>query len=85
MSHICRGCGSTASQVIADARTLGLEREFQNRLYTCCQIEAWADEQWLAWIEAAEEDGKPADAVTKPLEYEEDVAPIAPRTHDPGF
>ena len=88
MSHICRTCGCTESHAIADARTLGLQRELQNGLYTCCQIAAWADEQWLAWLEAAEQDGKSVDAVTEPLEYDdtEVVDPIAiRRTRNRGF
>jgi hypothetical protein len=68
MTDICRICGSTESQTIADARTLGLLNELQSGMYSCCQIVAWADEQWLAWLEAAEEDGKLVDEVTKPLE-----------------
>ena len=69
MNDICRSCGSTKSQIIDDARTLGLLKELQRGLYTCCQVVAWADEQWLAWVEAAEEDGKAVDAVTSPLEF----------------
>ena len=71
MSNVCRSCGSTESQAIADARTLSLLRELENGVYTCCQIVEWADEQWLAWMEAAEEDGKPMDEVTRPLESAE--------------
>jgi hypothetical protein len=72
----------------ADARTLGLQRELQNGVYTCCQIAAWADEQWLVWLEAAEEDAKSADAVTHPLECDdtEVVTPIeVRRTRNRGF
>jgi hypothetical protein len=78
MTYICRLCGCTESQAIADAGTLGLQREFQNGLYTCCQIAMWTDEQWLAWVEAALEDGKSADDVTRLLKCEgtEIVAPI---------
>jgi len=50
---------------------LGLNDEFERGLYSCCQLVAWADEQWLAWIEAASEDGKPVDKATKPLEINE--------------
>jgi hypothetical protein len=88
MHYVCRLCGCTESQAIADARTLGLQKELQNGLYTCCQIAAWADEQWLAWLEAAEEDGKSADDITRPLEYDETeiVAPIfIRRTRNRGF
>jgi hypothetical protein len=58
--------------MLDDARTLGLLKELQRGMYTCCQIVAWADEQWLAWVEAAEEDGKAADDVTRPLEATEE-------------
>jgi hypothetical protein len=68
MDEICRTCGSTEAQIVDDARTLGLLKELQNGIYTCCQIVVWADEQWLAWVEAAEEDGKAVDDVTRPLE-----------------
>jgi hypothetical protein len=50
---------------------LGLNDEFERGLYSCCQLVAWADEQWLAWTEAASEDGKPLDKVTMPLEIHE--------------
>jgi hypothetical protein len=68
MNEICRSCGSTESQIVDDARTLGLLKELQSGIYTCCQIVVWADEQWLAWVEAAEEDSKAVDDVTRPLE-----------------
>jgi len=65
---ICRHCGCTASQAAADALVLGFEDEFEAGAYSCCQVVAWADEQWLAWTEAAAEDGRPEEEVTKPLE-----------------
>lgn len=77
MNYICRSCGSTKSQAMADARTLGFEKELRNGFYNCCQIAAWADEQWLAWVEAARQDGKPADVITKPLECDDaEAVPI---------
>jgi hypothetical protein len=78
MNKICRICGSRESQTIADARTLGLLKELQSGIYTCCQIVAWADEQWLAWVQAAEEDGNWADDVTRPLESAEEETAIIP-------
>lgn len=66
--YLCRGCGCTKSQALADARTLAFQDEFLRGVYTCCQIVGWADEQWLTWVEAAAEDGKPVGDVTKPLE-----------------
>jgi hypothetical protein len=69
--NICRFCGCTESQARADAMVLGLNDEFERGLYSCCQLVAWADEQWLAWIDAASEDGKPVDKATKPLEINE--------------
>jgi hypothetical protein len=55
----CRLCGCTEADSIADAKTLGLEEELQKGVYTCCQIAAWAHEQWLAWFEATNEDARP--------------------------
>jgi hypothetical protein len=87
MSNICRICGSRESQTIADARTLGLLKELQSGMYTCCQVVAWADEQWLAWVEAAEEDGYGADDVIRSLESAEAETVIIPvrfrRRQDP--
>ncbi len=75
---ICRNCGCTTLQAKADALVLGFQNEFEDGTYTCCQVVAWADEQWLAWSEAAAEDGKPAEEVTKPLEIAEsrETAPV---------
>src|SRR5260370_33510360 len=78
MSNICRICGSRESQTIADARTLGLLKELQSGIYTCCQIVAWADEQCLAWVQAGGEDGNWADDVTMPLESAEEEKGIIP-------
>ncbi len=78
MSQICRMCGCTKSQAMADARTLGLQSELQNGFYNCCQIAGWADEQWLAWLEAAHQDGRPADDVTRPLEWDDAGAIAVP-------
>jgi hypothetical protein len=50
------GCRCTNSQAMADAKTLGLEQEFQSGIYTCCQIAEWAEEQWSAWAQATHED-----------------------------
>ena len=61
MTEKCKICGRSDSQVLADAGTLGLLQEFQCGIYTCCQISEWADEQWLAWSKAADED-----AITMP-------------------
>ena len=53
----------------SDARALGFEEEFASGIYTCSQVVHWADEQWLAWLSAAEQDGKaPEEDVTRPLE-----------------
>jgi 2',3'-cyclic-nucleotide 2'-phosphodiesterase (5'-nucleotidase family) len=69
--NVCRFCGCTESQARADAMVLGLNEEFERGLYSCCQLVTWADEQWLAWTEAASEDGKALDEVTKPIEIHE--------------
>jgi len=78
MSAICRICGSTESQAIADARTLGLEQELQSGIYTCCQIAEWADEQCLAWFEASQEDDKRVNDVTRRIELSEAEAVLVP-------
>jgi hypothetical protein len=59
MTDKCSKCGRTRSQIAADAKTLGLLEEWQTGTYTCCEISQWADEQWLAWVEATKEDAKP--------------------------
>jgi hypothetical protein len=64
MTDKSTNCGHTESQVVADARALGLLREFQCGVYTCCQIAAWVDEQSLAWFEATTEDSRLVDNVT---------------------
>jgi hypothetical protein len=58
MANECAKCGGTESQTTADANTLGLLQGFQRRVYTCCQITEWADEQRLAWFEAIHEDSQ---------------------------
>jgi hypothetical protein len=65
---ICRHCGCSASLAAADALVLGFQDEFQAGIYSCCQVVTWADEQWMAWTDAAAEDGRAAEEVTKPLE-----------------
>ena len=71
MTDKCTNCGRTESQVIADAKTLGLVQEFQSGVYTCCQIAEWADEQWLTWFEATQKDNKLVDDATSQPEYDE--------------
>ena len=61
MTNKCTTCGRTEFQITADAKTLGLLQEFQSGVYNCCQIVEWADEQWLAWFEATQEDSRLVD------------------------
>ena len=68
---ICKNCGCTAAQAAVDAFALGFLDAFEAGAYSCCQVTAWADEQWLAWSEAAAEDGKSEEEATKPLEIAE--------------
>jgi hypothetical protein len=63
---------------MAKARTIGLQRELQDGFYNCCQIVAWADEQWLAWLEAAHQDGKSAGDIIRPLECHDPEAAVVP-------
>jgi hypothetical protein len=78
MADKCMNCGCTESQVIADAKTLGLSEEFESGLYTCCQISEWADEQCLAWFEALEQDGKLPDDTTTGPEFDDSDAIFVP-------
>jgi len=61
MTKKCTICGRSESQVIADAKALGLLEELQCGMYTCCQISEWADEQLLAWSNAAHENASYSD------------------------
>jgi len=54
----CNHCGCTQSQAMADAKTLGLEQDFQSGIYSCCQVTEWAHEQWTAWVQATQEDAE---------------------------
>jgi hypothetical protein len=65
---ICRHCGCSPDHAEADALVVGLRSEYLAGEYSCCQVVAWADEQWLAFAEAAMEDGKSEDEATKRLE-----------------
>lgn len=66
MTKKCTICGRSESQVIADAKALGLLREFQCGMYACCQISEWADEQWVAWSKAAHENANYSDGRDNP-------------------
>jgi hypothetical protein len=68
MTNTCATCGHTESQAIVEAKTLGLEQEFQSGIYTCCQIAEWAAEQSLAWFEATCDSSKPDGDDTRLLE-----------------
>jgi hypothetical protein len=76
--NVCRDCGCTDLQAMEDARALGVQDELASGIYTCCQVVAWADEQWQAWREAVNEDGKRVDDVTKFFERAETEAVFVP-------
>ena len=78
MTDKCRKCGRTEVETTANAKTLGLWQEFQNGMYTCCQIAEWADEQWLAWFEATQEDRERVNDVTIHPELGEDGVMLVP-------
>ena len=71
---VCRRCGSREGAAAADAKAIGLLDEFLSGTHTCCQVVQWADEQWDAWQQAAREDGKAPEEVTRRLEIEPDAA-----------
>jgi|SRR5579863_617974 len=79
MTNECAICGRSGSQVIADAKTLGLLQEFESGIYSCCQISEWADEQWMAWYKAADEDANCVDKANsqlRPSEAEPVLVPV---------
>jgi hypothetical protein len=59
-------------------RKHALLEELQSGVYTCCEISEWADEQWLAWFEATQEDGKVLDNVTIRPEFIETNVVLVP-------
>lgn len=75
---ICQFCGCDEAQAGADATAIGLADEFEAGVYTCCQVVAWADEQWLAWRTAAVEDGNCPEDVTLPLEIRKATEQLVP-------
>jgi hypothetical protein len=78
MPDKCTTCGCIKAQVIADAKTLGLQQELESGTYTCCQIAEWAHEQWLAWITATEEDTKNAEKEIEPSPFREMEGVLVP-------
>jgi hypothetical protein len=61
---------------MADARALGLREEYQNGVYTCCHLAAWAHEQWLAWFDATNGDANHDVERTINPNYEEGEAAL---------
>ncbi|HEX4772754.1 MAG TPA: hypothetical protein VH351_18115 [Bryobacteraceae bacterium] len=80
---ICRQCGCTQALAAADARAVGYLNQFIAGTYTCCQVVEWADEQWVAWQDAASEDGKSIEEATTPLEIEPDAQFVPVRLRKP--
>ena len=74
----CNVCGCTEAESLTDAKTLGLRQEFESGIYTCCQIAAWAHEQWVAWFEATSEDANRGSYTTATADYEERDAALVP-------
>jgi hypothetical protein len=78
MPDKCTRCGRTESQIIADAKTLGLLQEFESGLYSCCQISEWAEEQCQAWFEALAEDDRLAAGEPTGLEIDDSSTIFVP-------
>lgn len=83
MTPRCRECGCTESEVIADAKTIGVYEQFQSGVYTCCQITAWAYEQWSAWFEAINRDANFSNEVTANAELQPEAAVVPVRFRQP--
>src|SRR5438309_7686367 len=86
MIGTCKNCGCTESDALADAKTLGLQEEFQRGIYTCCQLAQWSQEQWASWFEAthdqdprdisqevSESEASDAEAVLVPVRFRRSV------------
>lgn len=58
-----RLCRSRQAETLADARAIGLGDEFEAGLYSRMQINQWAGEQWLAWLEATAQDRQAAEGL----------------------
>jgi hypothetical protein len=78
MTDKCTKCGRAKPQINADAKTLGLLQELESGVYTCCQISQWADEQWLAWFKATQED---QDGIIRPEFNEAELVLVSVRLH----
>jgi hypothetical protein len=78
MSEKCMNCGNTESQTTAGAKALGFLQELQRGVYSCCQISEWAHEQWLAWIEATQEDFRSAYEATRWSELDDSQVVFVP-------
>jgi hypothetical protein len=79
---VCRRCGCSQSQAMANARGLDFQTEFQDGIYSCCQLMEWTKEQWLAWLEAGREELHKKE-IKRPLEsgeFEEQLLPVRIRT-----
>ena len=85
LNGVCRGCGCNEALALADARAVGFQDEFLAGIYTCCQVVQWADEQWVAWQDAAREDGRGPEEVTRPLEVGPDAAFVPVLVRKPRF
>ena len=78
INGLCRHCGCNQAQAAADARALSFEEKFASGIYTCCQVEEWAQEQWSAWVEATRQDAGQADEVMNGSELDEPEATLVP-------
>ncbi|MGC2661952.1 MAG: hypothetical protein WA324_28665 [Bryobacteraceae bacterium] len=58
-----RLCRSRQAETMVDARAIGLGDEFEAGLYSQMQINQWAGEQWLAWLEAMAQDRRAAEGI----------------------
>jgi hypothetical protein len=61
--EILRLCRSRQAETMADARAIGLGDEFEAGLYSRMQINQWAGEQWLVWLEAMAQDRRAAEGI----------------------
>src|ERR1051325_8885411 len=78
MIGACENCGCTKSQAITNAKSLGLEQEFEKGSYHCCQLMEWADEQRYAWLQAMQDDVQTRSEGIRSQEIENAEAVLVP-------
>lgn len=79
-SDVLKLCRGRKVQALSDAKALGFEQEFEAGIYSRSQVNQWAGEQWLVWLEAAAQDRKASEVEEN---AEEQMVPVRVRSRYP--